>query len=497
MRSPSDVLRGSTEPRVSCVPLFHSSAGRDAIDLAASAGLVLDPWQEWVLEKSLGENPDGSWAATEAAILAPRQNGKGSILEARELAGLALFGEQLIIHTAHEFDTAKEHYLRMETLIRESYLSEYVVGFKGDPEAKFSGMKSGNSAVEIALDIPNPLTGKKKKHRLRFKARSKGGGRGFSGDLIVLDEAYALNSLMMDALLPTMSARDNPQLWYASSAGLPDSDVLRELMERGRKGATNDLFYAEWSVDPDDYDPQSDEQIALANPSMGFHKKWRTTLSDRNRMTPDGFAREHLGVWEVLGGESAIPAKWWAACKDPWPVGSSLSRVALGVDVTPELSSASISVAGFLESGELVGEVFQQGEGTEWVAPALRAIVEERGRVPIFIESRGAAVSLEDEFREHRVRVTTVPAGGYAQACVAFFKLVKNGAFRHKGERDLDRAAGFVAKSMKGEALFTWKRQDTSQNIAPFVSLTLAVHGAVQQLERKKTSGKRRALVTS
>lgn len=42
---------------------------------------------------------------------------------------------------------------------------------------------------------------------------------------------------------------------------------------------------------------------------------------------------------------------------------------------------------------------------------------------------------------------------------MAFSKLIKDGVFRHKGERDLDRAAGFVAKSMKGDALFTWKRQ--------------------------------------
>ena len=78
---------------------------------------------------------------------------------------------------------------------------------------------------------------------------------------------------------------------------------------------------------------------------------------------------------------------------------------------------------------------------------------------------------------------------------MAFFKLIKDGVFRHKGERDLDRAAGFVAKSMKGDALFTWKRQDSSQNIAPFVSMTLAVHGAVGQRERTKSSGKRRAVV--
>lgn len=48
-----------------------------------------------------------------------RQNGKDEILIARELAGLFVWGERLIIHSAHKFDTAMEHLERLVALIDE------------------------------------------------------------------------------------------------------------------------------------------------------------------------------------------------------------------------------------------------------------------------------------------------------------------------------------------------------------------------------------------
>ena len=64
--------------------------------------------------------PDGRWAAFQVCLLCPRQNGKGSILEARELAGLFLFGERHMTHSAHEAKTAKDHFERMERLLRHA-----------------------------------------------------------------------------------------------------------------------------------------------------------------------------------------------------------------------------------------------------------------------------------------------------------------------------------------------------------------------------------------
>jgi hypothetical protein len=220
MTSRSAVLLGHQEPRYHLVPRARSSAGPEAVELAASAGLILDPWQELVLEGALAEAPDGRWAAPEVGLIVPRQNGKGGILEARELAGLFLFDEQLILHSAHEFKTAAEAFRRLLSLIQNT----------PDLDRRVNRVRTshGDEGIELVGG-----------QRLRFVARSTGSGRGFTGDCIILDEAYNLSSAGMSALFPTMAAIRNPQLWYTSSAPLPrqESDTLRRLCKRGRDGA--------------------------------------------------------------------------------------------------------------------------------------------------------------------------------------------------------------------------------------------------------------------
>src|SRR5690606_25094336 len=148
-------LRGVQTPRISLIPEYESSAGREAIELAAAAGLVLDPWQQYCLIHGLGERGDGKWAAFECAIVVSRQNGKGGIFEARCLAGLYLFGEQLILYSAHEFKTAQEMFLRIQNLIDNTdWLRRRVKRIR---------TSHGEEGIEL-------LTGQ----RLRFVARSTG-----------------------------------------------------------------------------------------------------------------------------------------------------------------------------------------------------------------------------------------------------------------------------------------------------------------------------------
>lgn len=115
-----DVRRGSQTPRVSTHPAAAYSSGPDVADLAEAAGLVLDPWQRYVLDRGLGERPDGKWASREVACWVPRQNGKGAIIEARVLAGLFLFREKRILWSAHEYKTAQEGFLRIRELIQNA-----------------------------------------------------------------------------------------------------------------------------------------------------------------------------------------------------------------------------------------------------------------------------------------------------------------------------------------------------------------------------------------
>jgi hypothetical protein len=84
------------------------------------AGLELDPWQQFVILITRSASERRKWAAFEVGLEVPRQNGKGAILEARELAGLFLLGERLIIHSAHQFDTSLEHFRRLLELIEDT-----------------------------------------------------------------------------------------------------------------------------------------------------------------------------------------------------------------------------------------------------------------------------------------------------------------------------------------------------------------------------------------
>jgi phage terminase large subunit-like protein len=214
--SPPAVRLGVREPRFLHLPPAASSAGPEAIELAASAGLMLDPWQQDVLCGGLGERPDGKWAATEVGLVVPRQDGKGAIFEALELAGLFLFDDwRLLTHTAHRVDTCLEHFRRVRELV------------EGTPDLSRRVRTIRNANGQESIELTDGT-------RLNFKARSKGAGRGFSGDLVVLDEAFYLQDL--GGMIPTMAARVNPQVWYGSSAPLPreESNILRRLVHRGR-----------------------------------------------------------------------------------------------------------------------------------------------------------------------------------------------------------------------------------------------------------------------
>ena len=78
-----------------------------AVGLAALVGVQLGGWQRFALEAML-RRVDGHWASFENACVVPRQNGKSVILLVRALAGALLFGERLVIVSAHEWRTVVE-----------------------------------------------------------------------------------------------------------------------------------------------------------------------------------------------------------------------------------------------------------------------------------------------------------------------------------------------------------------------------------------------------
>lgn len=443
------------EPAHLTLPEGLSGAGQEAVDLAASAGLVLDGWQAATLDRALLERPDGRWAATEVGLVVPRQNGKGSVLEARELAGLFLFGDNLLIHTAHEFKTAMEAFRRLWGLVEST----------PDLARKVKRKLENNNGWTIELTT---------RQRILFIARSKGSGRGMSGDVVVFDEAYELPGKVVSALLPTMSARPNPQIWYTSSAPLEQegSETLRRLCKRGRAGAPR-LAYMEWcAADPGD----NSDQLAwrAANPGIDAGRlSLEFVETELGAMEADDFARERLGIWrEATGVQWLIPEESWRACENP---GSKMSGpVAFAFDVAPDRGWASIAAAGASDLGGLVHvEVVESRKGTNWVVPRLRELQDRHGPLTIACDPGGPAGGLLAASVAAGVEIQSVSMREHAQACAGLLDGVLNGDVVQPGNSLLDAAVATAMKRDVGD-VWLWSRKNSTVDITSLVAVTLA-----------------------
>lgn len=480
---------GSQVPRFEHFPPYFTTAADDAVDLAAVAGLNLDPWQEYVLRGALGERQDGRWSAFRVCLTIPRQNGKNAILEARELAGLLLFGEQVIVHTAHEFKTAYNSMVALMNRIKASELIEYVRGGEGiaaDTDIRdIDGFKTGNQP-QIAMKNGNVL---------QFAARSSGSGRGFTGDLVVLDEAYALKSDEMAALLPTLSAKSqhgNPQVWFTSSAGMPDSDLLASLREEGMSGDAGRLAYFEWSV-PDDVDPLDREAWYAANPGMGYRISEEYVFEEFKSFekVPDGiekFKRERLGVWARLGGETVFRAGLWAGLADE--DSKPGDRFVFSVEIAGNRESATVCLVSERSDGLTHVEVVDEREGTSWIGSRLRELQEKHKPEAIWAIAGGHADALSAEWRREGVRVRWLKWADYVKACGTVFTLISDGGLRHLDDPILNEAVESVQQKFNaGKTAFHWARKSAGAEISSLVGLTVGV-GALAKPVRKSADRK-------
>src|SRR4051794_39726020 len=89
-------LVGDATPRVSTRRPVGESKGPEVIRFAADRlDVQLLPWQEHVLTESLVV-ANARWASRTVGIMVARQNGKTRLVTVRALAGMVLWGEQVI-----------------------------------------------------------------------------------------------------------------------------------------------------------------------------------------------------------------------------------------------------------------------------------------------------------------------------------------------------------------------------------------------------------------
>lgn len=463
---------GARQPRICVVPDGDEHPRwNEVLELLERVRIRLDAWQMDVLHASMLRRAE-MWAAFTVAVCAPRQNGKNEILQARELAGALVLGEDLIIHSAHLADTCMEAFMRFDDLIDSS---DWLIG-----QISRVGRTNGREAIYF-----------KNGSRIRFRTRTRGGGRGFSGSPVIFDEPMFFPVISQNAILPVMSAQPDPQAWYTGSAvdqrEHEDGVVFARVRERALGGVDDRLAYFEWSLDAVAPDAVGDDVAGsvaswlATNPALGIRITPEYIKAEREELTARGFAVERLGVgdWpdtDELAG-SPIDAEAWEEINRP--LESAVGDVCLAFDVSPE-RTASIASVGVTAEGNLLLEILETGEGTDWVGDRLRGLYEELEVVEVVCDGYGPAASIANQIDDAGLTVRRLDSGEHAQACGLLMDRIKAGTLRHLGQDELTIAVR-GAKPRPLVDAWAWSRKNSKVDISPLVAGTLALWSAVDR----------------
>lgn len=376
----SEKLLGSRDPSVRVCPEYNKTDGTDAQRLLRAGGLILDPWQADALDDWMAVTPYGRWLCRTCGCSIPRQNGKTGLVQGRAEAGMIMYNEQ-VIYTAHLQKTATETFEEMANFFETAALSKYV-----------KDIKTALGREQIILNSGA---------RVKFLARTRNGGRGQHGDLLIFDEAQELDADAQASFIPAISASLNPQVIYCGTP--PDKKafgvVFRGIRDNAIAGKSAMTSWFEYSVD-EIGDVHDQARWALTNPALGTRILLSTIEGECEQMPPETFARERLGWWGPIEEEKqidyAIPAELWDACRseEPKPEGKTAYGVKFSADgaeiflcgaVLPKDGPARISMI----------ERQSTGRGTQWLADWLNERYSKAACV--VIDGRNGADVLVDK----------------------------------------------------------------------------------------------------
>ena len=455
-RSPSVALLGEqAPPRVNVSPPpTRANAWEDVADLSRSFGVTLDAWQELILQSAMGERSDGTWAAKQVGISAPRQNGKSQLIVARALAGALLFGEKKIIISAHGQDTARETFNKFLEMRDESpALDERIAGVMSAINREHIKFKNGAM--------------------IQFKARTVSGSRGFSSDCLLLDEAQILGMPAWVSINSTMSARPNPQIWLLGTPPTPEDngEVFTSIRQAAIGGRSHTLAWLEWAADPK-ADPALPETRASANPAWWTRINHEVVQGEFETYPPERFALDRLGIWlDQVRRDAVFGLGNWEACAAPGRAPERVAAIGLAVSYDREMSTIGAC------DGEVVG-VADRNPGAGWLVP--RALeLQTKYKCAVVVAGTGPASDLIPALEAAGVRLTIAKGNDAADAVAQIFDAVREERVAHADHPDLNTAVAGAHKRLRDDR-WVWDRRNSSADVSPLEAVTLALWGTTQ-----------------
>jgi hypothetical protein len=470
--------------------------------------------------------PDGQLRFRTVVVLVARQNGKSLLSQVLALWFMVIWGWPLVLGTAQDLETAEEVWQGAVDLVDEDPVLSLLL--------KRVVKVNGKKALELTSGS-----------RYKVKAANRRAGRGFSGNLIMLDELREHQSWdAWGAITKTTMARVEALVLALSNAGDATSIVLRYLRKmahaaigdpdgicaddpsallpvvsdddddldfEGFEQDADTLGLFEWSAPPgcDKWDRNG---WAQANPAMNHPNGIpERNISAACKTDPEWvFRTEVLCQWSDGSLEGPFPPTTWESGTDPLSAIPDGAAVTYCVDVAWDRSMSYIAVGGQRTDGLPHVEIVAQRSGTEWVVSRhkrpdgtdeMRGWFADRATeanpMTMVVQAKGAPVSsmLDDLKDVPHLSVVEWAGSDLGAASGQFFDLVtRSGLHEREGgppvreglchlpQPVLDIAAGTAVTKPLGDS-WVWNRKASPNDAAPLVAATGAMWGAMQHAE--------------
>lgn len=439
------------EARHVVVPDAIVASGFPAVrETCQRIGIEFDSWQRDLNTLILAKSADGMLAADTVAMSICRQAGKTF-----DVGGL-VFADSIInpgttsVWTAHRFKVARESFDSLRAMARSPLLAPHI-----DYDAITTA--AGNEMIPF-----------RNGSRIVFAARERGTIRGFSKvRRLILDEGQILTESAMADLAPTMNQAHDPQIIIMGTPPKPNDpgEFFTGLRSAALEGSSEGLLYVEFGAEPGS-DPDDPVTWARANPSFPQRTSARAIKRLRKLLTSeDDFAREALGIWDELGGKSALDIKTWLSPSliDTEP---TLTAPCFGVATAPDRSWSCIAAAWRTPEGNvqiLVGDDYRRD--ATWVPDRIAELrARWGGRVLVDTASRGLVVDAVEPGLAEQAKAHN----GLSDAVLA-------GSLRHGNEPALNTAVRAARWKTYTDSRVLDRKGNT--DISPLAAAALAVHG--------------------
>ena len=466
----------------------------------AALGVKFEGWQHGIGRPALGKRADGKYAATVGGVVLsiPRQVGKTFLVGMIVIALCLLYPGLTVLWTAHRTKTSTKTFGSIKGYTSRKRVRPFMLeprNVNGEQEVRFR-----NGSV------------------IMFGAREGGFGRGFDEvDIEVFDEAQILTEKALEDMVAATNQSRHPHgalLFFMGTPPRPNdpgeefenrrSKALKHAPADGVMGVGGKAVYVEFSADRD-ADPDDHEQWAKANPSFPHFTDVEAFERMREHLTnEDSFRREALGIWDASDSGRVIDEDSWSSIAEP--ASMAVERLTLAIDVAPDRSVASVSLAGRRADSRWHVELDEQKRKADWVPAWVQSRAEKNRLHAVVVDEMSGLV----ETRKGRnylvgtdVIVTLAAAEGrdMAIACGKFFDAVMESdpKIRHTDQPQMNVALS-VARKRPLAGAWAWNRKDAASDITPIVSATLALWGAQKDdVERptRRAASERRAVMLS